>query len=97
MFRRVTRLPNPIRLPNRARLDRPLRRWSTVRNAVRDRRRARKIDHRQRSADIGQGLRIISRGILQIDGEIEGDVQAAEVIVGEQGRCQGWSPVNRWW
>ena len=30
---------------------------------------------------IGQGLRIISRSILQIDGEIEGDVQAAEVIV----------------
>ena len=26
---------------------------------------------------IGQGLRIISRSILQIDGEIEGDVQAA--------------------
>src|SRR5262245_66292823 len=32
---------------------------------------------------IGQGgLRIISRGILQIDGEIEGDVQAAEVKIG---------------
>jgi cytoskeletal protein CcmA (bactofilin family) len=38
---------------------------------------------------IGQGLRIISRGILQIDGEIEGDVQAAEVIVGEQGKVCG--------
>jgi cytoskeletal protein CcmA (bactofilin family) len=38
---------------------------------------------------IGQGLRIISRGILQIDGEIEGDVQAAEVIVGEQGKVSG--------
>jgi len=38
---------------------------------------------------IGQGLKIISRGILQIDGEIEGDVQAAEVIVGEQGRVSG--------
>src|SRR5215510_15915578 len=36
---------------------------------------------------IGQGgLRIISRGILQIDGEIEGDVQAAEVIIGAQGK-----------
>jgi cytoskeletal protein CcmA (bactofilin family) len=38
---------------------------------------------------IGQGLKIISRGILQVDGEIEGDVQAAEVIVGEQGRVTG--------
>ena len=38
---------------------------------------------------IGQGLRIISRGILQIDGEIEGDVQATEVIIGEQGRVTG--------
>jgi cytoskeletal protein CcmA (bactofilin family) len=38
---------------------------------------------------IGQGLRIISRSILQIDGEIEGDVQAAEVIVGEQGKVSG--------
>ena len=39
---------------------------------------------------IGQGgLRIISRGILQIDGEIEGDVQAAEVIIGSQGKVTG--------
>ena len=38
---------------------------------------------------IGQGLRIISRGILQIDGEIEGDVQATEVIIGEQGKVTG--------
>ena len=38
---------------------------------------------------IGQGLRIISRGILQIDGEIEGDVQGTEVIIGEQGRLTG--------
>ena len=38
---------------------------------------------------IGQGLKIISRGILQVDGEIEGDVQAAEVIVGEQGQVSG--------
>jgi hypothetical protein len=30
---------------------------------------------------IGQGLKIISRGMLQVDGEIEGDVQAAEVVV----------------
>jgi cytoskeletal protein CcmA (bactofilin family) len=38
---------------------------------------------------IGQGLKIISRGILQVDGEIEGDVQAAEVIVGEKGQVTG--------
>jgi cytoskeletal protein CcmA (bactofilin family) len=39
---------------------------------------------------IGQGgLKIISRGILQIDGEIEGDVQAAEVIIGAQGKVMG--------
>jgi cytoskeletal protein CcmA (bactofilin family) len=38
---------------------------------------------------IGQGLRIISRSVLQIDGEIEGDVQAVEVIVGEQGKVSG--------
>jgi len=38
---------------------------------------------------IGQGLKIISRGLLQVDGEIEGDVQAAEVIVGEKGQVSG--------
>jgi len=38
---------------------------------------------------IGQGLRIISRGILQVDGEIEGDVQGTEVIVGEKGQVTG--------
>jgi cytoskeletal protein CcmA (bactofilin family) len=38
---------------------------------------------------IGQGLKIISRGMLQVDGEIEGDVQAAEVIVGEKGQVTG--------
>ena len=38
---------------------------------------------------IGQGLKIISRGMLQVDGEIEGDVQAAEVIVGEKGQVSG--------
>ena len=38
---------------------------------------------------IGQGLKIISEGVLQIDGEIEGDVRAAEVIVGEQGKVTG--------
>ena len=38
---------------------------------------------------MGQGLRIIGRGVLQVDGEIEGDVQAAEVIVGEKGQVTG--------
>jgi cytoskeletal protein CcmA (bactofilin family) len=35
---------------------------------------------------IGQGLKIIGRGLLKVDGEIEGDVQAVEVIVGERGK-----------
>ena len=38
---------------------------------------------------MGQGLKIIGRGVLQVDGEIEGDVQGAEVIVGEQGKVTG--------
>ena len=38
---------------------------------------------------VGQGLKIISQGVLQVDGEIEGDVSAAEVIVGEQGKVTG--------
>jgi len=38
---------------------------------------------------VGQGLKIIGRGVLQVDGEIEGDVQGAEVIVGEKGKVTG--------
>src|SRR5258708_36009255 len=38
---------------------------------------------------IGQGLKIIGRGVLQVDGEIEGDVQAVEVIIGELGKVTG--------
>jgi len=38
---------------------------------------------------IGQGLKIIGRGLLQVDGEIEGDVQGAEVIIGEKGKVTG--------
>jgi cytoskeletal protein CcmA (bactofilin family) len=38
---------------------------------------------------VGQGLRIIGRGVLQVDGEIEGDVQGAEVIVGARGKVTG--------
>src|SRR5262245_66378259 len=37
----------------------------------------------------GQGLKIIGRGVLQVDGEIEGDVQGVEVIVGEKGKVSG--------
>ena len=38
---------------------------------------------------MGQGLKIIGRGTLQVDGEIEGDVQAVEVIIGERGKVTG--------
>ena len=38
---------------------------------------------------IGQGLKIIGRGVLRVDGEIKGDVQGAEVIVGEKGMVTG--------
>jgi cytoskeletal protein CcmA (bactofilin family) len=38
---------------------------------------------------IGQGLKIIGRGLLQVDGEIEGDVQGAAVVVGEKGKVTG--------
>jgi cytoskeletal protein CcmA (bactofilin family) len=37
----------------------------------------------------GQGLKIICRGALQVDGEIQGDVQGVEVIIGERGRVNG--------
>src|SRR5215470_14660486 len=32
----------------------------------------------------GQGLKIISQGTLQVDGDIEGDVQGIEVIIGDR-------------
>lgn len=41
------------------------------------------------AVDLGQGLKIIGRGQLQVDGEIEGDVQGAEVIFGEKGKVTG--------
>ena len=44
---------------------------------------------------IGQGLKIISRGTLQVDGEVEGDVAGAEVIIGEQGRVTGTVAAER--
>jgi cytoskeletal protein CcmA (bactofilin family) len=43
----------------------------------------------------GQGLKIISRGILQVDGDLESDVVGAEVIVGEQGRVTGTISAER--
>src|SRR6476646_5187314 len=38
---------------------------------------------------VGHGLKIIGRGTLQVDGEVEGDVQASEVIIGDQGKVTG--------
>lgn len=38
---------------------------------------------------LGKGLKIIGRGVLQIDGELESDVQATEVVVGQQGKVTG--------
>jgi cytoskeletal protein CcmA (bactofilin family) len=37
----------------------------------------------------GQGLKVICRGFLQIDCEIEADVEAAEVTVDRQGKVTG--------
>jgi len=44
---------------------------------------------------IGQGLKIFSQGTLQVDGEIEGDVGGAEVIIGERGRVSGTVAAER--
>jgi cytoskeletal protein CcmA (bactofilin family) len=44
---------------------------------------------------IGQGLKIISQGTLQVDGEIEGDVGGAEVIIGEMGKVSGTVAAER--
>jgi cytoskeletal protein CcmA (bactofilin family) len=38
---------------------------------------------------IGQDLRIISQGTLQVDGEVEGDVIGSEVIIGNLGKVTG--------
>lgn len=37
----------------------------------------------------GQGLRIVTRGTLQVDGIVEGDVIGTEVIIGEKGHVTG--------
>jgi len=45
---------------------------------------------------IGQGpLKIISRGTLQVDGEVAGDVAGAEIIIGEQGKVTGTIAAER--
>jgi len=44
---------------------------------------------------IGQGLKIFSQGTLQVDGEIEGDVGGAEVIIGERGKVSGTVAAER--
>lgn len=38
---------------------------------------------------MGQGLRIVTRGRLQVDGRIEGDVAGQEVVVGAKGHVVG--------
>lgn len=38
---------------------------------------------------VGQGLRIITRGTLQVEGKIEGDVVGNEVIIGQKGQVTG--------
>jgi len=38
---------------------------------------------------LGQGLRIISRGSLQIDGEVMGDVVGHEVVIGDSAKVTG--------
>jgi cytoskeletal protein CcmA (bactofilin family) len=44
---------------------------------------------------IGQGLKIFSQGTLQVDGDIEGDVGGAEVIIGEKGKVSGTVAAER--
>jgi len=44
---------------------------------------------------IGQGLKIISQGTLQVDGEVEGDVRGNEVIIGEKGKVTGTVAAER--
>lgn len=38
---------------------------------------------------VGQGLKIVTRGTLQVEGKIEGDVIGNEVIIGEKGQVTG--------
>ena len=38
---------------------------------------------------IGQDLKIITQGSLQVDGEVEGDIRGNEIIIGELGQVRG--------
>src|SRR5262245_21918811 len=44
---------------------------------------------------IGQGLKIISQGTLEVEGEVERDVRGTEVIIGEKGRVTGTVAAER--
>jgi cytoskeletal protein CcmA (bactofilin family) len=44
---------------------------------------------------IGQGLKIISQGTLQVDGEVEGDVIGNEIVIGEMGQVTGTLAADR--
>lgn len=46
-------------------------------------------------AILGSGLRIVSNGTLFVDGQVQGDVQGSEVVVGESGRIQGVIAADR--
>lgn len=40
-------------------------------------------------AIIGSGLKIVSKGLLQIDGEVQGDVICSKIIIGSTGKVTG--------
>ncbi len=44
---------------------------------------------------IGEGLRIVSQGKIQVDGQIRGDVLGGEVVVGDGGRVDGLVSAER--
>jgi cytoskeletal protein CcmA (bactofilin family) len=74
---------------------------SVTRNAPQQQPRLRPVEAAAKSVIgndlkiIGQGLKIISQGTLQVDGEIEGDVGGAEVIIGEKGKVTGTVAAER--
>lgn len=38
---------------------------------------------------IGSGLKIVSRGLLQVDGEVQGDVIGQKIVIGTSGKVTG--------
>src|SRR6056297_97515 len=38
---------------------------------------------------VGSGLKIFSRGVLQVDGEVQGDVVGSKIIIGPTGKVTG--------